>query len=59
VRKLHIHKSATAEINPQGQAMPEKHREDSRRAEDQRKGDEIPFLAEEIYVGALKKFHSA
>jgi hypothetical protein len=38
--------------------MPEQHRKDSRHAEHQRKGDEIPLLAEKIYVRILKKFHS-
>jgi hypothetical protein len=37
--------------------VPEKHRQDAGYAEDQRKGEEIPFLAEKIYVGITKKFH--
>jgi hypothetical protein len=39
--------------------VPEQHGEDTGHAKDQREGEEVPLLAEEIYVGIAKKFHAA
>jgi hypothetical protein len=38
--------------------MPEQHREYTRHAEHQRKGEKVPLFAEKIYVWVPKKFHS-
>jgi hypothetical protein len=38
--------------------VPEQHGQNTGHAEHQREGEEIPFLAQKIYVRILKKFHS-
>src|SRR5438552_13991710 len=59
MREPDINQGAATEINSQWDAMPERHGKNSRYAEDQRKGDEIPLLAKKIYVRITKKFHAA
>jgi hypothetical protein len=39
--------------------VPEQHGKNASHAEDQRESEEIPLLAEEIYVWIAKKFHAA
>jgi hypothetical protein len=39
--------------------VPEQHGKHTGHAEDQREREEVPLLAEEIYVGITKKFHAA
>jgi hypothetical protein len=39
--------------------MPEQHGKYAGHAEDQRESEEVPLLAEKIYVGITKKFHAA
>ena len=55
--KLHIHQRAAPELHSQGDAVPEKHGKQASHAEDQREAQEIPLLAQEIYVCVAKKFH--
>jgi hypothetical protein len=38
--------------------MPEQHGKYARHAEQQRKGEKIPLLAEKVYVRISKKFHA-
>ena len=59
VREFHVHLRAAAEVDIQRNAMPEQHRTHTRDAEDQRKRNEVPLLAQEIYIRILKKFHAA
>jgi hypothetical protein len=37
--------------------VPEQHGKQARNAEDQRKGEKIPFLSEKIDVGIAKELH--
>jgi hypothetical protein len=37
--------------------VPEQHGKHTRNAEDQRKGEKIPLLAQKIYVGIAKELH--
>jgi hypothetical protein len=39
--------------------MPEQHGKDTGHAEDERESEEVPLLAEKIYVWISKKFHAA
>ena len=57
VRELHVHQRSAAEINAPRDAMPEQHGKQSRNAENQRKGEKVPLLAQKIYVGIAKELH--
>jgi hypothetical protein len=58
MRVLDINQSAAAEVDAQWNAMPEQHRENSRGAEDQREGNEVPLLAKKVDIRITKKFHA-
>ncbi len=55
--KLNVDQRAAAEIDAQLDAVPEKHRQNARYAEDQRKGEEVPLLPQPIDIYATKQFH--
>ncbi len=52
--KLNVDQRAAAKVDPQLDAMPEKDRQHSRYAEDQREGEEIPLFPQPINVNAMK-----
>ena len=56
MRILHVHQRPAAEVHAQRNAVPEQHGNNSRHAEDQRKGEKIPLLAEKIDVRIFKEF---
>ena len=58
VRVLDVDQGPTAEVDSKWQAMPEQHRENSRYAEDEREGDEVPLLTEKVDIRITKKFHA-
>src|SRR5579864_9526954 len=57
VRELHVNQRAAAEVDAVRDAVPEQHGKYPRHAEDQRKGEKIPLLAEKIYAGTAKELH--
>ena len=57
IGELHVHERAAAEIDAQRNAVPEEHRQNAGRAEDQGEGQEVPLLAQEIDIGVAKKLH--
>src|SRR5437588_7999133 len=57
--KFHPNLGPALEINPQRNAVPEKHGKQSSHAENQRKAKEVPFPAQKIYFSIAKKFHFA
>jgi hypothetical protein len=59
VGKLDFDQRASAKVNPQRNAMPEQHGKDTGHADDERESEEVPLLAEKIYVWISKKFHAA
>src|SRR6202008_1957970 len=57
VRELHVYQRPAAEIDAPRDVVPEQHGKQTRYAEDQRKGEEIPFLSKEIDVYVMKEHH--
>src|SRR5262249_12987457 len=57
VSELYIHYRPAPEFDAQRNLVPEEHGENAGHTEDQRKAEEVPFLAQEIDVGIAKKFH--
>ena len=52
--ELNVNQRATTKVDPQLDVVPKKDRQDSRYAEDQRKGEEIPLFPQPINVNATK-----
>src|SRR5579862_749541 len=59
VRILHIDNRAAAKIDAQWDTVPERHGEQAGHAENQREGEEVPLLPQEIDVCIFKEFHAA
>ena len=57
VRELHIDQRSAAEIDAPRDVVPEQHGKYARHAEDQRKGEKVPLLAEKIDVDVMKELH--
>ena len=54
LRELHIDQRAAAKLHAQRNVVPEQHGTDSGDAEDQREGEKVPLLAQEIDIGIAK-----
>jgi hypothetical protein len=48
---------APAEVNVEGQAVPEEDGQEAGNTEDEGKAEEIPLLPEPVYFGVMKQFH--
>ncbi len=57
MRVFDIDQRPAAEVDTQRYAMPKRHGKQSSHAEDEREGQEVPLLPEEIDICISKKFH--
>ena len=55
--ELDPHLRTALEVHVQRQMMPEEKAQQARHAEEQREGEEVPFLAKPIDINATKQFH--
>ena len=55
--RLDIDQGAALEVDTAWNAMPEKHREYARDAENEREAEEIPLLAKPVDLYLAKQFH--